>query len=165
MGDLRIALAGSERIDDLEPIYRALYAHHVQTSTWRPAPERGADVAWRRRRGRYEKTLASPSGILVVAERDGRVVGAVIGEVEESEGSDTFAVPTHIAHVHDLAVLADARGGGIGRALMDRFEQELRARGVESYLLEVMAGNDSARRFYEGLGFELAAMTFEKRFS
>jgi ribosomal protein S18 acetylase RimI-like enzyme len=135
----------------------------VTVTTWRPAPERGPDVAWRRRRGRWEETLSSPTGILLVAERDGRVVGALIGEVEDpAEGSDTFAVPTSTAHVHDLAVLPEAQGRGIGRALMERFERELRERGIASYGLDVMAGNDAAQAFYAALGLELAQMTFYK---
>ena len=163
MDDLTISLAGPERIDELEPVYRALYEHHVAVTTWRPAPERGPDVAWRRRRGRWEKTLSSPDGILLVAERAGRVVGALIGEVENAtEGSDTFAVPTSTAHVHDLAVLPEAQGGGVGRALMARFEAELRERGIESYGLDVMAGNDAASGFYATLGLQLAQMTFYK---
>jgi ribosomal protein S18 acetylase RimI-like enzyme len=164
MAALTIMLAGSDRIDELEPIYSSLYAHHVDVATWRPGPERGADVAWARRRARYEKTLSSPNGILLLAMRHGRVVGALIGESEENpDGSDTFTIPAHVAHVHDLGVLPDVRGGGIGRALLERFEAEMRARGVESYGLDVMAGNDSARAFYEALGFELADMVFEKR--
>jgi len=132
-------------------------------TTWRPAPERGADVAWQRRRERWRSTLESPDGILVVAERDGRVIGALVGESEDpAEGSDTFEVPTSTAHVHDIAVLPDAQGGGVGRALMARFEQVLRERGVKSYGLDVMAGNDGARAFYEGLGLQLAQMTFYK---
>jgi ribosomal protein S18 acetylase RimI-like enzyme len=164
VSDLLIVLAGSDRIDELEPIYRSLYAHHVAVSTWRPGPERGADVSWARRRARYEKTLAEPTGILLLAERDGQLVGALIGEVElDPEGSDTFVIPARVAHLHDLAVLPDARGGGVGHALVERFEQELRSRDVVSYGLDVMAGNDSARQFYEALGFELADMVFEKR--
>jgi ribosomal protein S18 acetylase RimI-like enzyme len=154
---------GVDRLDDLEPVYRALYDHHVAVSAWRPAAERGADVAWQRRRGRWEATLNSADGIGLVAERDGRVVGALIGEVEKpADGSDTYAVPGSTAHVHDLAVLPEAQGAGVGRALMERFEGELRARGVESYGLEVMAGNDTARAFYDKLGLELAQVTLYK---
>jgi len=132
-------------------------------TTWRPAPERGADVAWQRRRERWKSTLASPDGILVVAERDGRVIGALVGESEDpADGSDTFAVPTSTAHVHDVAVLPEAQGAGVGKALMERFEQVLRERGVKSYGLELMAGNDGARDFYEHLGLELAQMTLYK---
>jgi ribosomal protein S18 acetylase RimI-like enzyme len=120
-------------------------------------------VAWQRRRGRYEQTLSEPSGLLFVAERGGRVVGALIGEVEDpADGSDTYAVPTSTAHVHDLAVLPQAQGAGIGRALMERFEQELRERGTKSYGLDVMAGNEVAVRFYAALGLELAQMTMYK---
>jgi ribosomal protein S18 acetylase RimI-like enzyme len=164
MDELQITLAGAERIDDVEPVYRALYEHHVAISTWRPAPPRGADEAWRRRRPRYEKTLGKPNGLLLVAEHDGRVVGALVGEVDDpADGSDVFAVPTSQAHVHDIAVLPEARGGGVGRALLERFEEVVRERGVQSYGLEVMAGNDSARRFYEAMGFVDVSFAMEKR--
>jgi len=163
MDDVAISLGGADRLDDLEPVYRALYEHHVSVTTWRPAPERGPDVAWQRRRERWKSTLESPDGILVIAERDGRVVGALVGESEDpADGSDTFEVPTSTAHVHDIAVLPDAQGGGVGKALMERFEEVLRERGVKSYGLEVMAGNDAARAFYERLGLELAQMTLYK---
>jgi ribosomal protein S18 acetylase RimI-like enzyme len=160
----QISLAGAERIDELEPIYRVLYEHHLAVTAWRPAPERGLEVAWQRRRKRYEQTLSGAGGILLVAERDGRVIGAVIGEVEDgADGSDIFAVPTRIAHVHDVAVLPEVQGSGVGRALMERFEEILRERDVASYGLDVIAGNDAARRFYETLGFELSYLTMNKR--
>jgi ribosomal protein S18 acetylase RimI-like enzyme len=164
MADLRISLAGAERIDELEPIYRVLYDHHLAVTTWRPAPERGLEVAWERRRKRYESTLSTADGILLVAERDGRVVGALIGEVEDgADGSDIFAVPTRIAHVHDVAVLPEAQGSGVGRVLMERFEALLRERDVASYGLDVIAGNELALRFYESLGFERSYLSLQKR--
>ena len=145
MDDLTISLAGSERIDELEPVYRALYDHHVAVTTWRPAPERGHDVAWQRRRGRWESTLSSADGILLVAERDGGIVGALIGEVEgPADGSDTFTVPTSTAHVHDLAVLPEAQGGGIGRTLMERFERELREGAHAEHVAEDFQGGTAA---------------------
>ena len=164
MDDLTISLAGTERIDELEPIYRVLYEHHLAVSAWRPAPERGLELAWQRRRKRYESTVSTSDGILLVAEGDGRVVGALIGEVEDpADGSDVFAVPTRTAHVHDLAVLPEAQGGGVGRALIERFEKELHERDVDNYGLDVMAGNDPALRFYDSLGFEIANLTLQKR--
>jgi ribosomal protein S18 acetylase RimI-like enzyme len=163
MDDVVISPAGAERIGELEPIYRTLYEHHVAIAAWRPAPERGLAAAWQRRRGRYEATLSTSDGILLVAERDGRVVGALVGEVEDpADGSDVFAVPTRIAHVHDLAVLPDAQSRGLGRALMARFERELHERDVVDYGLDVMPGNESALRFYESLGFEIANLTLRK---
>ena len=102
-------------------------------------------------------------GILLIAERDGDILGALVGEVEDpADGSDTFAVPTSTAHVHDLAVLPEAQGVGIGRTLMERFERELRERGVRSYGLDVMAGNDVARRFYAAFGLAAAQVTMYK---
>jgi ribosomal protein S18 acetylase RimI-like enzyme len=45
---------------------------------------------------------------------------------------------------------------------MERFEQELRERGIASYGLDVMAGNDAALAFYATLGLQVAQTTLYK---
>jgi len=52
------------------------------------------------------------------------------------------------------------QGRGVGRALMEAAIARARARGAKAITLEVVWGNDSARRLYESLGF---AVVFEKR--
>ena len=59
-------------------------------------------------------------------------------------------------------MLPEAQGSGVGRALMERFEQELRERGIASYGLDVMAGNDAALAFYATLGLQVAQTTLYK---
>lgn len=57
------------------------------------------------------------------------------------------------------AIVVDhgARGKGVGRALVDAFEDFLRDRGVETYKLDTRLENRRAADFYEGLGFVEAA--------
>ncbi|MGD1995845.1 MAG: N-acetyltransferase [Anaerolineae bacterium] len=52
------------------------------------------------------------------------------------------------------------RGRGVGRALMKEAIAQARARGARAVSLEVVWGNDPARRLYESLGF---AVVFKRR--
>lgn len=54
-----------------------------------------------------------------------------------------------------IAVRPDARGSGVGRALMEHLHGVARARGATRVRLVVYADNVPARRLYEGLGYEL----------
>ncbi|HEY0214166.1 MAG TPA: GNAT family N-acetyltransferase [Paenirhodobacter sp.] len=65
-------------------------------------------------------------------------------------GSD---LPRDVMAVDGLVVADDARGAGIGGALIEALSQEARVRGYHSLQLEVVDGNDRARALYERLGF------------
>jgi ribosomal protein S18 acetylase RimI-like enzyme len=85
------------------------------------------------------------SGVALMAEEDGRAVGfifCVLGNV----GRRT-------AHVTDLYVLPDARGRGIGTALLAAIVEPAREAGLEHVSLEVLLRNNEARRLYDRLGF------------
>lgn len=56
-----------------------------------------------------------------------------------------------------IAVAPDARGRGIGHALVDAFTAELRRRHVEAARVVVAADNDGAVRVYQACGFKPAA--------
>jgi len=51
-----------------------------------------------------------------------------------------------------IAVREDARGAGVGSALLDAFHAALRAQGFEEYELSVEADNAQAVAFYESRG-------------
>ncbi len=55
--------------------------------------------------------------------------------------------------IGNVAVRADRRGRGIGRALMDAAVQMARERGGEWVGLEVRTDNEAAHRLYERMGF------------
>jgi len=89
------------------------------------------------------KKLARDPDLFLVAELDGRIVGAVMGGFDGRRGL-----------VYHLGVDATYRKNGIGRQLMDALEARLRAKGcLRSYLL-VTHDNLDAQRFYEGQGWE-----------
>jgi ribosomal protein S18 acetylase RimI-like enzyme len=67
-------------------------------------------------------------------------------------GFSTFAARPLI-NIHDLAVLAQYRGQGIGRSLLEAVEGAARARGCAKLTLEVLESNHHARRVYEAAGF------------
>ena len=58
-----------------------------------------------------------------------------------------------LVNIHDIVVLASARGQGINQQMMDRVVTEAKARGCCKITLEVLSGNDSAQRAYKKAGF------------
>lgn len=89
-----------------------------------------------------------PTTIIFLAYLDGRVVGIATCFL----GFSTFAARPLI-NIHDLAVLPEHRGRGIGRALLDAVQRNARQRGCSKVTLEVQENNTRARRVYEAAGF------------
>ncbi len=58
-----------------------------------------------------------------------------------------------LLNVHDLAVLPEWRGRGVGQALLAAAEERARARGGCKLTLEVQDENWRARRAYDRFGF------------
>jgi ribosomal protein S18 acetylase RimI-like enzyme len=88
------------------------------------------------------KVIDRNPGLLLVAEEEGRVVGAVIGAWDGRR-----------AWVYHLAVLPAAQGRGTGRLLMDELERRLRAVGATKLNLLVERGNAPVAHFYRRLGY------------
>jgi len=82
----------------------------------------------------------------------GRIDGKPVALANCFTTLSTFACKPLI-NIHDLAVIADARGGGVGQKLLAFVEAEARRRGCCKVTLEVLTGNTRARRSYERFGF------------
>jgi N-acetylglutamate synthase len=89
--------------------------------------------------GRY---LARNPGMSFVAEDEGGVIGAVLCGHDGRRG-----------YLHHLAVAAEHRRQGIGRALVERCLAALRAEGVLKCHLFVRAENAAALAFWRHLGW------------
>jgi ribosomal protein S18 acetylase RimI-like enzyme len=106
--------------------------------------------------GRRECAAAVRSQRGLVAERGGHVVGFLTLEPRFDEA----------AEITWMAVHADHRRGGVGRALMDRLAADLEAEGRRLLLVLTVSPNDppdeipdgyqATRAFYAANGFTLA---------
>lgn len=85
---------------------------------------------------------------VLLALADGVPVGVAICFL----GLSTFAARP-VLNVHDLAVVPDRRGQGIGRALLTAAEELARGEGCCKLTLEVQDDNLRARGLYESFGF------------
>jgi ribosomal protein S18 acetylase RimI-like enzyme len=91
---------------------------------------------------------AHPTARAWLAFEAGTAVGVCVGFL----GYSTFqAMP--LLNIHDLAVLPQHRGRGVGRALLDAVEQTANATGCCRLTLEVLEDNLPARQLYERFGF------------
>jgi GNAT superfamily N-acetyltransferase len=59
-----------------------------------------------------------------------------------------------LLNIHDLAVLPNWHGQGVGQALLKAVEERARRKGCCKLTLEVLDGNTRARELYRRFGFE-----------
>jgi ribosomal-protein-alanine N-acetyltransferase len=78
----------------------------------------------------------------LVAEVEGALVAYLVARTMGDE-----------AEILDLAVLPEARGRGVGRALLDDALRALHQGGARQVFLEVRAANAAAQRLYRSRGF------------
>ncbi|MFB6071552.1 MAG: GNAT family N-acetyltransferase [Halobacterium sp.] len=94
-----------------------------------------------------------------VATRGDATVGFVMFHVETGM-YDTDATRGFVDNVY---VAPGARGEGVGSALLDHAEAELRDRGADALAVEALWDNEHARRLYERRGYAPHRITLEKR--
>ena len=99
-----------------------------------------------------------PGAQLWVLEDEGRYLGHLwLSQRDDSRhGTPTLQVTT-------LGIQRDARGKNYGRLLMQKAEEEARARGIEVIALEVAGNNRRARDMFKDLGYETLRRTMQKR--
>jgi predicted GNAT family N-acyltransferase len=82
---------------------------------------------------------------------------ALLGGVPAGAGRFVF-VEAGLARIGRMAVVDDARGNGIGTALLRFLEDEARRRGAGHLTLNAQV---SARRFYEKAGYQASGPVFD----
>lgn len=101
----------------------------------------------------FERLLADPHALLLVAEVEGDVVGYLL-----AHRHDTFLANGPVAWIEEVMVDAARRSGGIGRALMSGAESWSAADGC-AY---VSLASRRAGGFYRALGYDHSAEFFTK---
>ncbi|WP_144097135.1 GNAT family N-acetyltransferase [Croceicoccus sediminis] len=94
-----------------------------------------------------------PGAFTLIAREDGEPAGLA----NCFTGFSTFACAP-LVNIHDLAVLPEHRGKGLGRALMRAVATEARKRGACKITLEVLSGNEGAKALYASEGFATYAL-------
>ncbi|WP_232685843.1 GNAT family N-acetyltransferase [Halobacterium zhouii] len=93
-----------------------------------------------------------------VAREGGHTVGFVMYHVETGmyETDSTRGV------VDNLYVVPAVRNQGVGSALLDHAEADLREEGADVLAVEALWSNEAARRLYERRGYEGHRVTYEQ---
>ncbi|MFI9647616.1 GNAT family N-acetyltransferase [Streptomyces sp. NPDC052040] len=140
---IRLATFGDE--DALGRLDRAIWSplHSVQ-----PRPEAPYDPFFTARFG---------PGDHLVAELGGTVAGYLrLGYPTPLECN------AHVRQIQGLAVADEARGAGVGRALLRAAREEAARRGARRLTLRVLGHNTPARRLYESEGFTVEGVLPEE---
>jgi ribosomal-protein-alanine N-acetyltransferase len=99
-------------------------------------------LTWSWTPARVQRSIAGRESCVVVARREDRIAAFAIMHFGDE-----------VAHLNLLAVAARHRRQGLGRRLMEWLTATAVEAGVFRVDLEVGAGNDAARGFYERIGF------------
>lgn len=110
----------------------------------------------------FRSLLESPEVAILLAGRDGDVLGHAILQVKEAV-SIPVAAPRRFAFLSDLVVAEAERRRGIGRLLMDAAVVWAREQGASSLELGVFEFNAGAIAFYERYGFASSKRTMSLR--
>jgi GNAT superfamily N-acetyltransferase len=102
----------------------------------------------------WESDFGDPEYAVFVAERDGEMVGSLIGcALEKSHAHTGLARPDNAGFLGFAAVFAHARGGGVGRALGNAMLNWTMERGFDSVVTDWRQTNLLSSRAWPAFGF------------
>ncbi|MDR1975507.1 MAG: GNAT family N-acetyltransferase [Campylobacteraceae bacterium] len=110
----------------------------------------GGEVLDEGRKVRLIEELRGRFGAVVLLAKMGE---EFVGLLVAFENFSTFLVKPMV-NIHDIIVLKEYRGQGIGRRLMEAVIDEAKRRGSARVTLEVREDNGVAQKLYRELGFK-----------
>lgn len=142
VGDLSFSLCDFENPEHLKAL--AELTNHYMTD-----PMGGAEPLNKLQQLRLIDGLANhPTAEVLFAITDSKAVGLATCFVNFS----TFKIKPYL-YIHDVVVMAEYRGKGIGKALMKRLIEISEERKYCKITLEVREDNVAAQELYRSLGF------------
>jgi ribosomal protein S18 acetylase RimI-like enzyme len=94
--------------------------------------------------------LEKPNIVILVAERDGKVIGYTYSGVE---GTDYMSLRGAAGVMYDIVVDPDHRQQGVGRMLVDSTLEALNSKGAPRVVLSTAERNAAAQRLFDRAGF------------
>ena len=110
----------------------------------------------------FANLMRTPKTFIFIAELSRRAVGYLWSELQERPATP-FTHAQKRLYIHHVAVKAEARGSGVGTALLQASEQEARALGVSEAAVGAWAFNVGAQRFFEASDFTPVSVVMRKR--
>jgi len=136
-GEPRVEPISTEQLDALLPMIAA-YQRFYEVEA----------IDEERNRAFFSRFLApSDDGMLIGAWRDAELAGYAC-----LHWSFTSLVPAETVLMNDLYVDADARGQGVGRALIEASARVARERGAQRLEWMTQPSNTTAQRLYDSTG-------------
>ena len=156
MGYESARLATESDLDAVEAIGEAVLA---------PLPEaRGGpiftslELGFSTPRTRAAHAIAEPDRAgCAVGEFDGIVFGYAVWTIENLDGGGS------LGRLHDFAVHPDARGVGIGEAMMDLVVADLQSRGCVGVDAWALPGDRATKNFFESFGLKARLLTAHRK--
>ncbi|WP_123534268.1 GNAT family N-acetyltransferase [Halosimplex salinum] len=148
---MEIELATVEQAERVTELWVALAAEQTQYDSHVLAERNESVVA-------DELTRHAVTDRLVVATADGDIVGFVMYTLDR--GSYEMDVTQGV--VENLYVVPKYRNEGVGGELLETAERRLDGLGADTVVLEAMAENLEARRFYRRHGYDSHRVQLEK---
>jgi ribosomal protein S18 acetylase RimI-like enzyme len=147
-----IAAGGLAEIDELKSLWLQMLSHHRSLIDG-ALPIHTDEQSWERARRDYRDWLESEAAIVLIARsRPGsEPVGYAVCRLRP--GGATFDLGAMRGEVDSLVVQDQARGRGIGTALLDGVRSSLLERGIGYWSIGVLADNAQAAKLYERIGF------------
>jgi ribosomal protein S18 acetylase RimI-like enzyme len=133
---VRVRRAELSDLDDLVALEEATFDHDVVS------------------RAQYRRHLDSDSArVLIASANHRRFLGTALV---------FFRKGSRVARLYSIASLPEARGKGVGTALIEAAEAAARQRRCDTLRLEVRTDNDAAVRLYERTGYHRVGPVVKK---
>jgi ribosomal protein S18 acetylase RimI-like enzyme len=103
----------------------------------------GHDWRWRKSRDIDDDVHVNPTGVFVAVEGN-QILGYISTRLDRDAGK---------GRIPNLAVVAEARGGGLGRQLIEHALNYFRQEGMSFAVIETMVYNEVGNHLYPSCGF------------
>lgn len=151
--NFEVCFGGPEDVESVAGLWMTMVEHHRAVAA-EPWPIRDAQQAWTLRQAQYLGWLADGDGILLLARTSGSAEPVGYCFCEMTGIGPTFDLGERIGDVGSLVVAREARGAGVGTALLSACRKELARRGIAYWTIGVVEGNNGALALYERVGFK-----------
>jgi ribosomal protein S18 acetylase RimI-like enzyme len=105
-----------------------------------------------------ERAVSNPDSLVLVGLTGSKVVGVVKADIRDR----MFYEPRKEGAIDEFYILPEYRRGSLGKDLLSKMSEMLKARGAELITAEFPSQNEIAKRFYTKLGFRSLTNVYAK---